>query len=180
MKNIIYLFALAATVLMVAQPSYGNPDEPSNPKISSSPDGVTINGVTWATRNVGAKRKFMDKPEDYGNYYAFGKAQTVCPQGWRTPTLQEFEVLVAANNGWTTLNGINGRWFGNGEQAIFLPAAGYRYYSYYFSVGIGGFYWSSSPTRAPSSYHLAFYADTVYSNNNTNRGHGLTVRCVRK
>jgi uncharacterized protein (TIGR02145 family) len=150
--------------------------------ITSFPDGVTINGVTWATRNVGAKGRFVNNPEDYGNYYTFKEAQTACPTGWRTPTREEFKVLADANNGWTTVNGKTGRWFGNGKPEVFLPAAGSRSVSRgtLNSVDSKGYYWSDTPYSATYGYLLAFYAGTVNSGYYDYRDTGFAVRCVRK
>jgi len=36
-------------------------------------EGVVINGVRWATRNLGAGGHFVAKPEDYGGYYQWGR-----------------------------------------------------------------------------------------------------------
>lgn len=38
-----------------------------------SDDGVIINGVKWATRNVGAPGTFVDKPEDAGMFYLWNQ-----------------------------------------------------------------------------------------------------------
>ena len=36
-------------------------------------DGIMINGVKWATRNVASHGKFVEKPEDFGGYYQWGR-----------------------------------------------------------------------------------------------------------
>ena len=36
-------------------------------------EGVLINGVRWATRNVGAHGQFVANPEDFGGYYQWGR-----------------------------------------------------------------------------------------------------------
>ena len=36
-------------------------------------DGVVINGIRWATRNVGAHGQFVEKPEHFGGYYQWGR-----------------------------------------------------------------------------------------------------------
>jgi hypothetical protein len=59
------------------------------------PDGITINGVTWATRNVGASGRFMDSPVDRSPYYDWEDAQNACPVGWRLPTKNEIESLLS-------------------------------------------------------------------------------------
>ena len=47
-----------------------------------------------------------------------------CPNGWRLPTRQELQSLINSGSYWSSLNGINGRFFGNKEPHLFLPAAG--------------------------------------------------------
>ena len=126
--------------------------------------------VKWATCNVGA-----NKPEDYGNYYAWGETSTkstysesnTCGKHmydikgnsqydaaranwggtWRLPTKAELEEL---NNKctwkWTTQNGVNGyKVVGPNGNSIFLPAAGCRFKSSLYDAGSDGCYWSSTP-----------------------------------
>ena len=66
--------------------------------------------------------------------------------GWRMPTREEWQELY--NNTtvtWTTQNGVSGRLFtaANGNS-LFLPAAGYRYFSSLYNAGSYGYYWSGS------------------------------------
>lgn len=84
---------------------------------------VVINGVKWATRNVGA-----NNPEDYGIYHKWWETRSICPctDGWRLPTEEEVEKLINSGSQWATVNGVNGRKFGKGKNTIFLPAAGYN------------------------------------------------------
>ncbi|GHU70872.1 hypothetical protein FACS189413_11830 [Bacteroidia bacterium] len=104
--------------------------------------GVVINGVRWATRNVGRRGKFADSSEEYGEYYTFEEAKAACPDGWRLPTEDELQSLADADSIWTSENGVNGRLFGN---SVFLPAAGY------YSRGNGKVV--NKPQRiAPSKY----------------------------
>jgi uncharacterized protein (TIGR02145 family) len=118
---------------------------------TNSNKGVLINGIRWATCNVGEKGAFVSSPEEYGNYYTFGEAQTVCPKGWRLPTWTEFNRFIGSEaegyiytGKWTTLNGTFGRTYGSGNNSIFLPAGGGYNSNGYFSVGKKGYYWSSS------------------------------------
>ena len=124
---------------------------------SRQDNGVVINGVKWATRNVDAPGTFAAHPEDLGmfyqwnrkkawsatgdvtgwvNYdsiaYSWEKSNDPSPKGWRVPTLEEIKTLFDANkvsNEWTTENGINGRKFVDKAtgKTLFLPAAGYRH-----------------------------------------------------
>ena len=171
-------------------------------------DWVLINGVKWATRNVGAQN-----PEDYGNYYQWNKGTTdfllygdyynsvYCnsttwlpandpsPAGYRVPTMAEIESLrntTYVTYEWTTRNGVNGGKFtdkANGNS-IFLPAAGcrYDYDGTLYSVGSLGFYWSSTQneTYDTLAYYLAFLSDSLYWANWDNKSIGYSVRPVAK
>ena len=116
--------------------------------ISTSLDGVVINGVRWATRNVDAPGTFADAPESTGMFFqwnrrqgwtdtenlsnwrddfqaeVWGRANNPCPPGWRVPTALEFHSLDASNSVWATRNGVPGRLFGTAPNQIFLPATG--------------------------------------------------------
>lgn len=104
---------------------------------------------------------------------------------WRMPTKEEQDEL--RNNctwEWTTENGVNGyRVTSNKEgytdKSIFLPAAGYRYYSDLYSAGSDGYYWSSSlDTDDPSyAYYLSFDSSDV-GWNDYDRYYGHSVRPV--
>lgn len=76
--------------------------------------------------------------------------------GWRMPTKEEWEELIAnTSRSCTTRNGVNGVQFSapNG-QTLFLPAAGYHSWSTERDfIGEEGRYWSSS-----LSYSGTFYA----------------------
>ena len=116
--------------------------------ISTSLDGVVINGVRWATRNVDAPGTFADTPESTGMFFQWNRRQGVatpenipgwvwsddlhevwsrandpCPPGWRVPTALEFHSLEG-NSVWVTRNGVPGRLFGTAPNQIFLPATG--------------------------------------------------------
>jgi len=154
-------------------------DKREEPKIKTKDDeGRIINGVKWATRNVGTTAgTFADKPEDYGGLYTWEEAKTACPKGWRLPTERELQSLVGAGSNWTTQNGVSGREFGNGK--LFLPAAGYRSYSdgTLSNQGNNGYYWSSTPIGsecARSLYFLSGNASAYYFY----RSYGFSVRCV--
>ena len=100
-------------------------------------EGVVINGVRWATRNVGAPGTFVQNPEDYGEYYQFNKGTTTdfllendylnsvyansdswlpandpSPAGWRVPTFDEIHKKLLDTNyvtcEWINNNGLTG------------------------------------------------------------------------
>jgi uncharacterized protein (TIGR02145 family) len=69
-----------------------------------------------------------------------------CPAGWRVPTKEELDCLNSADNYWGNLSGVNGRFFGNEEPKLFLPAVGWRDFTSgtLYLVGPRSYYWSST------------------------------------
>jgi uncharacterized protein (TIGR02145 family) len=176
MKN-LFCFALLGALTLGALSSCKK-DEPE-------PESVTIDGVEWATRNLGASR-----PEDYGDLFP-EFIEGICPAGWRLPTCAEFESLMAADRGWTTLNGVKGRRFGNKTRSIFLPAAGYRGINYWFDFqmydqGTGGVYLSSDqfPVATGISYIYLIINDSkarIYRKDPHRIDFfGCSARCVKE
>ena len=102
-----------------------------------------------------------------------------CPSGWRVPTRQEIEGLLATENTWTQVNGVNGRQFGSGDTILFFPAAGRRYFSggTLGNQGIIGSYWSSTPYGSELAYYLDFHDGGAYVYYGI-RYYGRSVRCV--
>lgn len=175
----------------------------------------------WATCNVGAT-----KPEEYGDYFAWGEIEPKTDYSWSTykwcegspnkltkydpdmwgdkktvleleddaarqnwegtwrmPTTSEFQKLY--NNctwKWTQLNSVKGyQVTGANGNWIFLPVAGYRYETNLNSST--GKYWSSTPNPsigyyAGYAYNLLFYSGYVFSDRDTERCYGLSVRPV--
>ena len=155
-----------------------------------SEDWVMINGVKWATRNVGAPGTFVQNPEDYGSFYQWNRGTTdwltpdvyyesvhvnsstwlpvndPSPAGYRVPTSAEMESLLNTTSSWTTRNGINGRIFTDraSGKIIFLPAATCGYISGK-SICVGN-YWNNTSYYSDygRTYHgnlMAFSLDTI-------------------
>ena len=102
---------------------------------------------------------------------------------WRMPTLGEISELVnKCSWKWTSLNGVNGQLVtGPNGNSIFLPAAGHRYGSDFYSRGSYGYYWSAALRREDGSnnaYYLDFGCGDSYWNDNCYRDFGHTVRPV--
>ncbi len=102
------------------------------------------------------------------------------PRGWRIPSRDEIIAIdTSGRGGWTQLNGINGRYFGGGEN-IFFPAGGSRNIAGTVGGrGIGGVYWSSTPENNELGYDLFFVDVTVDPVHHDGYNNGLSVRCVR-
>jgi uncharacterized protein (TIGR02145 family) len=62
---------------------------------------------------------------------------------------------------------------------LYLPAAGFRYYSdgalYY--RGYRGYYWSTRKYDTSNAYNMTFYSSSTTMNTN-DRTFGYSVRCI--
>jgi uncharacterized protein (TIGR02145 family) len=149
-------------------------------------EGVVINGIRWATRNVDAPGTFAQKPEDFGMLFQWNRRQgwsaadrevkgwnsfiptgttwyaenDPCPPGWRVPTREELQKLADAVSIWTALNGVNGRLFiDTAANQIFLPAAGSRNVDgvrNIESIGYWGLYSSATQHSEIHDWRLQF------------------------
>jgi uncharacterized protein (TIGR02145 family) len=63
---LLTLMTLSITVMVMAQ-------------TPTTDAGIIINGIKWATRNVGAPGTFVDKPEDFGLYYRWNNTEGFSP-----------------------------------------------------------------------------------------------------
>ena len=114
------------------------------------------------------------------------KVNDPSPAGWRVPTFEEIEKLLDTNkvaNEWTTVNGVKGSKFTDKitGESLFLPAVGYRTYSYGALIGEDseGLYWSSTQSGSDNAYHLWFGSDYTYLSNAWHKPDGVSCRSVR-
>ena len=131
---------------------FANATKASDNNSATHDEGVVINGVRWATRNVDMSGTFAETPESSGMFFQWGRKKAwstkgevngwdrthirdtkwyaendPCPPGWRVPTEDELQKLVDAGSEWITQNGVNGRLFGTAPYQIFLPIVGFRH-----------------------------------------------------
>ena len=104
---------------------------------------------------------------------------------WRMPTVTEWQELFAnCKLKWTTINGVSGmkitsRKTGYTDKWIFLPAAGYRSGTAFYSYGSYGRYWLSALDAGNSSFAcngLILEAEMIEED--TPRFFGFSVRPV--
>ena len=132
-----------------------------------------------------------------GRLYSWAEARSVCPDGWRLPTKEDFEALVAATSkeaaqssslsrAGAALKASDG-WFkkGNGSDALGFRAlpAGYRSADGKFD-GIGGYayFWSATEdaeNRESNAFYLflSFSSDAASINTFAKEDY-RSVRCV--
>jgi uncharacterized protein (TIGR02145 family) len=118
-------------------------------KSKKTDEGVVINGVHWAIRNVDKPGTFAKEPENFGKFYQWNrniaysttgstvknwdstrpegdeweKANDPSPAGWRVPTQAEIWTLFddeKVSREWITQNGVNGLKFTDKETGNYI------------------------------------------------------------
>jgi uncharacterized protein (TIGR02145 family) len=140
----------------------------TDPAYTIDATGTRNDSPTWDTSN------------DTGTTWE--SANNVCPAGWRVPTTEEQRSLFNTRDEWVT-SPVNGRIFGNGENTLFLPAAGHRLSSDASLANLGsyGFYWSSTYYGSDTGtdvYRMYFRSTNQLANDRANKSYGFSVRCV--
>ena len=76
---------------------------PVNPILERGhdPDSVLINGVRWATRNLGAPGQFVSNPEDIGLYYQWGSSVGWESPGTSIPVGAQWRDWILSSNVWS-------------------------------------------------------------------------------
>ena len=194
-------FAIVAFAFLLASCSESFTDS----RDGQSYDVVKIGGLTWMAENLNFETAGSFCPEGdsrncprLGRLYSWAEARSVCPDGWRLPTKEEFESLVTATSGEVAQSSSHSRagaalkakdgWFkkGNGSDALGFRAlpAGYRGADGRFD-GIGGYayFWSvteDSENRESNAFYLflSFSSDAT-SINAFAKSDYRSVRCVK-
>ena len=196
MKKILY--SALTLILGLVLSSSGCTHDTIDPALFD--EGVEINGVTWATRNVAEFGKFAATPEDPGMFYQWNRktaysatgagapanwdatmpsstwdaANDPCPKGWQVPTQSQMTALIAADLGWDA----TGRKFGTVSGTIFLPGVGMRMGDGTFVAFGACYYRSSSILGATNAYSLTANS-TIVNIGNAEHNMGLPIRCVK-
>ena len=111
----------------------------------------------------------------------FDAASKEWGEEWRTPTKQQAEVLLAnCSLEWVTENSVEGaRLTGANGGSIFLPATGYRIYSF-LCDDFEGSYWTSTPVSSTSSsaYRLEVASEWAGMDKSLSKIYGNALRPV--
>jgi len=204
-------FAIAALTFLLSACSESFTDS----RDGRSYNVVKIGDLTWMVENLNYETETSVCPDGdsrnckrLGRLYSWAEAKSVCPDGWRLPTKEDFEALVAATSGEVAQSSSQSRaglalksrdgWFkkGNGSDEFGFNAlpAGYRVaiskaddgtISGGKFDGIGGYayFWSATedPENPESNAYYLFLAfnSKSASVNSFSKNDLRSVRCVR-
>jgi len=169
--------------------------------------GVVINGVTWATRNVGAVGTFAESSESHGMFYQWNRKKTLpaksnvadmpvtattstmweaindpSPDGWRVPTKTEMKKLLDTTKveyEWiTTKNGVKGGRFTDKVTSKSIFLPATGIYLDHTDSYDHGHYWTNTDANGSNAYHLAFGIGGS-GLYHSNYGFGFSIRPVK-
>jgi uncharacterized protein (TIGR02145 family) len=161
---------------------------------------IMPDGKTWMAQNLNYEtdsswcyKDSLSYCKKYGRLYNWKTAKTVCPKGWKLPSNQEWDRLVAtaggekmagkklkAKSGWkrNDYDGVSG----NGTDSFGFSAlpGGYRYSDGDFNdAGYYGNWWTATENASDYAYrrNMDYDDDLVYEYGNR-KSNGYSVRCV--
>ena len=156
-------------------------------------------GKTWMAQNLNYKTKSgswcyydsLSYCKKYGRLYNWKTAKTVCPNGWKLPSNQEWDSLV------TMAHGLSGRklksksgWHdecerhenGNGTDNYgfsALPGGGRISAGVFYSAGDYGYWWTATEDSGVLAYGRGMNYEIDYVDEHSfNPSYGFSVRCV--
>ena len=111
-------------------------------------------------------------PQNSNRWQGVNGINNPCPNGWRIPTKDEWEVEL---NSWGSKN-----CYGAYASSLKLTTGGLRdIYQGLIVVGISGLYWSSSLHNNVYSTMLAFDCSSATNDDHYYIGSGFSVRCIK-
>lgn len=124
--------------------------EKSIPFFNAQETTVIVNGIEWATVNVGT-----DKDHPYGKLYTLQEALQLQNDIWRLPTKEEAYSLKPFVRTFNEPSEIRGSWITEGKQKIFFPWNFIRRRERFLPRDIGA-YWTSSISNEDLQFYYLF------------------------
>ena len=159
----------------------------SNPTLSSQIywDYGTLRTLTQAEWEY-----LLNERPNASSKFAIGNINGVgglilLPDSWTLPSECSFTSGYATYDGyididWTHNSYTLAQWAQmEAAGAVFLPAAGNRYGTNVYDVGLGVYYWSSTPVNKLSAYIMDLVSSGLSATNCNSRGFGYSVRPVQ-
>ena len=153
-------------------------------------------GTVWSNLTTGAYCNYDNDAGNatpYGrlyNWYAVNDARSICPSGWHVPTDAEWTTLSTYLGGENVAGGKlketgNAHWQNNQGATnetgfTALPGGTCKLNGIFGSIGLYGYYWSSTQLNDQSAWHYKMNFDNSYLlYSNYNKYIGISVRCIQ-
>jgi uncharacterized protein (TIGR02145 family) len=199
-KLLLTTAAVAAAIAgaFAAEPSFGT--------FTDTRDGQTYKTVkigtqTWMAENLNYQTKSgswcykNDKfnCDKYGRLYDWKTAKTVCPNGWKLSSREDWDKLVAtaggkemagkklkSKSGWNDYKGKSGN--GTDDYGFSALPGGTRYYSYgnFDYAGYRGGWWTATEIDSGKAYSRGMKYDDYVKEYEGYKSGGGSVRCVEE
>lgn len=153
------------------------PKPEKSDKNTGSIDYVVSHPMTFITYNV----LNYDWQYDQDNV-RWGQIKSIydpCPPGWKVPSgcFAGFDTYFEH-----MFSGVGIDFIGkfSGEESLWFPATGYRYYydGTLYSPGLYGSYWLSSTDGNHADYMFFYFSNGVYPRRQSPRANAYSIRCV--
>jgi len=166
--------------------------------------GSRINGSSSQTDNESAEKYCYSNTDGacttYGGLYQWDEAmqyvttegaQGLCPTGWHIPTDAEFTILTnflegEAEAGGKMKHAGTTYWWDpntgadNSSGFTALPAGGFIPTATWHDIGYTAGFWTSSLNSTMIYYrNLTYNSDDVLRENNGNKTHAVSIRCIK-
>ena len=160
---------------------------------------VKIGTQTWIAENLSYKASSgcwaynddVTNVAKYGYLYNWETAKNVCPVGWHLPTDAEWTTLLNYLGGYRVAGGKMKEtgtihWespnTGANDSIGFsgLPGGLRNVDGKTTTMGIAGYWWSSTECSQTSAYHYRLYfGDEMNSQFETGKNRGFSIRCIK-
>lgn len=115
---------------------------------------IEVDGLLWMAKNFAEPHKNAKAPNgdeslvsEYGYLYDWNTAKELCPDGWRLPTISEFQSLI---------DKLTGEFIVRPEAFTILPA-GSSYFGWYVYFGEYASFWTGTESSKNSAYNVWFH-----------------------
>lgn len=120
------------------------------------------------------KRNYIDNENKKfkGSYYTFAQIDSVCPKGWRVPSIEE--LMVVRDSVLYSTDGVDAFFGSGGGYKSYLPLSGYGEDP---SAAVG-YYWSNTMSDNHNAFYLGLIDEGSYISD-CSSDYELSVRCIK-
>ena len=153
---------------------------------------VNIGNQIWFAENLNYATDSSDSATghlEFGKYYNWAAADTVCPAEWHLPTFDEWKTLAIAVGSFDSagkylksLTGWESSGNGNDQYGFSIVPAGYFNDGGVVKMGEVAAFWSSTETNDKSKafpWYFFYNSHSATGSSSVNKQLGFSVRCIK-